>query len=171
MLAQAQDFYKTKDHIPCLDRCEILMAMGYGVCPRRAFQLGRHHQETIPNGCKAACDHDERPARENVDRARPKGCSVKDSPTEPVIYFDRAIRAFPATSLAESAQIRLSQLNGIPVRPPKPTPPTIGPDLRAATIRERCLTVAARLDSTTAQVAERARGFSCLSMGDARNGS
>ncbi len=111
LLAQAQDFYKTKDHIPCLDRCEILMA-SYGDMPQSqtAYQLAASIKND-PKFMQAACDT-------MSDRLGNMWIALADTmlregqPDRARYYFERIIHAFPGTGLAERAEIRLNQLTG-----------------------------------------------------------
>ena len=115
LLAQAQDFFKSKDHIPCLDRCEILMG-SYGDLPQgqEAFQLFSNIKND-PKWLETACDTmSDRLGKGWIALA--EKLLREGQPDRSRYYLDRVIRAFPATSLAESAQIRLTQLNGVPTR-------------------------------------------------------
>ncbi|MBI2805403.1 MAG: thioredoxin family protein [Planctomycetes bacterium] len=116
LLAQAQDFYKTKDYICCMDRCEVILA-NYGDLPEgeSAFRLAGEIKNN-PVWLQAAADvmtdrlggtylalADTYLKRGEVQRAKH--------------YLERVLQAFPGSRMAESAQIRLTQLQGTtPVR-------------------------------------------------------
>ena len=111
LLAQAQDFYKTKDHIPCLDRCEMLMA-AMAICLRdRPLIRPAASIKNDPKWMQRACD-------EMSDRLGNMWIALADTmlregqPDRARYYFDRIIHAFPGTGLAERAEIRLNQLTG-----------------------------------------------------------
>lgn len=117
LLAQAQEFYKSKDYIPCLDRCEIIVG-NYGDLPegQQAFALAAEIKNN-PEWLQAAADvmtdrlggvylalADTYLKRGEIQRAR--------------FYLERVLQAFPGSRMAESAQIRLTQLqNAMPNRP------------------------------------------------------
>src|SRR5260370_1694341 len=56
LLAQAKDFYQSKDYIPCLDRCELLAA-GYGDLAesQEASKLATEIKNN-PDWLQGACD-------------------------------------------------------------------------------------------------------------------
>jgi thioredoxin-like negative regulator of GroEL len=109
LLTQARDFYNSKDYIPCLDRCEILLA-NYGDLPegQQAFALAaeiKNNPEWLQNAADVMTDRlgglylalaDSYLKRGEVRRAE--------------FYLKRVVQAFPGSRLAESAQIRLNQL-------------------------------------------------------------
>lgn len=116
LLAQAQDFYKTKDYVPCLDRCEVILA-NYGDLAegQQAFLLASEIKNN-PEWLQAAADV-------MTDRLGNVWLSLADSylkrgdVTRARFYLENVLRAFPGSRMAESAQIRLSQLQTtMPVR-------------------------------------------------------
>jgi tetratricopeptide (TPR) repeat protein len=124
LLAQAQEFYKTKDYIPCLDRCEILLA-NYGDLPegQRAFALAgqiKNNTEWLQNAADVM-----------TERLASAWLALADSylkhgePRKAEHYMQRVIQAFPGSRLAESAQIRLTQLQA--VMPASPKTQSAGP--------------------------------------------
>jgi len=114
LLAQAQDFYKSKDYIPCLDRCEIILA-NYGDLPegQQAFALASEIKNN-PEWLQAAADV-------MTDRLGGMYLALADSylkrgdTQKSQFYLQRVIQAFPGSRMAESAQLRLTQM-----RPPMP---------------------------------------------------
>jgi thioredoxin-like negative regulator of GroEL len=115
LLAQAQDFYRTKDYIPCLDRCELLLA-GYGDLPeaQQGFALAAEIKNN-PEWLQAAADV-------MTDRLGGLYLALADSylkrneVSKAQIYLQRVVQAFPGSRMAESAQIRMSQLQATPPR-------------------------------------------------------
>jgi thioredoxin-like negative regulator of GroEL len=113
LLVQAQDFYKSKDYIPCLDRCEIILGK-YGDLPegQQAFALAAEIKNN-PEWLQAAADV-------MTDRLGGVYLALSDSYLKrgetrlAQVYLQRVIQAFPGSRMAESAQIRLTQLQGIP---------------------------------------------------------
>jgi len=109
LLGQAQDFYKSKDYIPCLDRCEIIIA-SYGDLPegQQAFMLSSEIKNN-PEWLQAAADV-------MTDRLGGIYLALADSylkrgdVTRARFYLERVVQAFPGSRMAESAQIRLTQL-------------------------------------------------------------
>jgi tetratricopeptide (TPR) repeat protein len=109
LLTQAQEFYKTKDYIPCLDRCELIIA-NYGDLPEgsRAFALAaqiKNNTEWLQNAADVM-----------VDRLAGVWLALADSylkhgeAKKAEAYMQKVIQAFPGSRYAESAQIRLTQL-------------------------------------------------------------
>ncbi len=109
LLTQARDFYKSKDYIPCLDRCEIILA-NYGDLPegQQAFALAAEIKNN-PEWLQAAADV-------MTDRLGGVYLALADSylkrgeVSRAEFYLKRVVQAFPGSRLAESAQIRLQQL-------------------------------------------------------------
>jgi thioredoxin-like negative regulator of GroEL len=115
LLTQARDFYKSKDYIPCLDRCEIILG-NYGDLPegQQAFALVaeiKNNPEWLQNAADVMTDRlgglylalaDSYLKRGEVRRAE--------------FYLKRVVQAFPGSRLAESAQIRLNQLQATAAR-------------------------------------------------------
>lgn len=113
LIVQARDFYKNKDIIPCLDRCEILIA-SYGDLPEgmEASQLIQQIRAN-PEWLQLAADTlSDRLA--GVYLALAENLSKRGKPREAEVILRRVIQAFPGTRYAESAQIRIGQLQGIP---------------------------------------------------------
>lgn len=112
LLTQARDFYKSKDYIPCLDRCEILLGH-YGDLAegQQAATLAleiKNNPEWLQNAADTMTDRlgglylalaDSLLKRGQVQRAE--------------FYLQRVVQAFPGSRQAESAQIRLGQLSGV----------------------------------------------------------
>jgi thioredoxin-like negative regulator of GroEL len=111
LMAQAQSFYETKDFIPCLDRCEILLS-DYPDLPegQKAFKLVgelKNNREWLQNAADVMTDRlgglylvlaDSYLKSGEVPRARDT--------------LRLVVTRFPGSRLAESAQLRLNQLQG-----------------------------------------------------------
>lgn len=115
LLAQAQEFYKLKDYIPCLDRCEVLMA-SYGDLAEgaEASQIStaiKADPEWLQSACEVLGDR-----LGNLYLALADSLLRKGQPDRARFYLERVVRSFPGTRQAESAQIRLGQLAGMPAR-------------------------------------------------------
>lgn len=131
LLAQAQDFYKFKDYLPCLDRCEILMAsygdLAEGIEASQISSTIKSDPEWVQNACDVLGDRLGSLYLSLADSLLKKG-----DPQRAKFYLERVVRAFPGSRQAESAQIRLAQLGGMPpttvVVPPQP-PATPGSDV------------------------------------------
>ena len=109
LLAQAREFYKNNEHIPCLDRCEVLVA-NFGDLPEggQAFALASE----IKNNrawMQAAADV-------MTDRLGNMYLALADShlkandTSRAREALQRVVLTFPGSRFAESAQIRLQQL-------------------------------------------------------------
>jgi thioredoxin-like negative regulator of GroEL len=108
---QAQEFYKSKDYIPCLDRCKVINAH-YGDLPeaQQAFFLEseiRNNREWLQSAADVTTDllgdlwlslADSHLKQGNVQLAQ--------------TVLQKVVVAFPGSRMAESAQIRLIQLRG-----------------------------------------------------------
>jgi len=118
LLGQARDFYKTKDYIPCLDRCEVILG-NYGDLPegQQAFALAaeiKNNPEWLQNAADVMTDRLGGLYLALADSYLKRG-EVKKAE----FYLKRVVQAFPGSRLAESAQIRLAQLQSTsPVRDP-----------------------------------------------------
>jgi thioredoxin-like negative regulator of GroEL len=115
LLAQATDFYKNREHVPCLDRCEVLVG-SYGDLEEGQEASGILGEiKNNPEWLQSAADV-------MSDRLGALYLSLADAllkkaqPQQAETYLQRVIQAFPGSRQAESAQIRLSQLQGVPAR-------------------------------------------------------
>ncbi len=112
LLAQARDFYQSKDYIPCLDRCELLAA-GYGDLAesQEASKLAAEIKNN-PEWLQGACDlMGERLG--GLYLALADSLLKRGDPQRAEYYLQRVIRAFPGSRQAESAQIRLTQVQNL----------------------------------------------------------
>ncbi len=113
LIIQARDFYKNKEIIPCLDRCEILLA-SYGDLPEgteasQLIQEIRGNEEWLQLAADTLGDR-----LAGVYLALADSMMKRNRPREAERFLRRVIHAFPGTRYAESAQIRIGQLQGIP---------------------------------------------------------
>jgi thioredoxin-like negative regulator of GroEL len=112
LLVQAKDFYQSRDYIPCLDRCELLIG-GYGDLPesQEANKLAVEIKSN-PDWLQGACDT-------MSDRLGSLYLTLAESllkrgePQRAEYYLQRVIQSFPGSRHAESAQIRLTQLQSL----------------------------------------------------------
>jgi thioredoxin-like negative regulator of GroEL len=112
LLGQARDFYQSKDYIPCLDRCELLVA-GFGDLPegQDASKLANDIKSN-PEWLQGACDvMGERLG--SLYLALADSMLKRGNPQRAEFYLQRIIAAFPGSRHAESAQIRLTQLQAL----------------------------------------------------------
>jgi thioredoxin-related protein len=115
LIAQARDFYKGKEYLLCLDRCELLVA-GYSDLNegQDAFVLISEIRSN-PEWMQAAADTlSDRLG--GVYLALADTLLKKGQPQRAEFYLQRVVQSFPGTRQAESAQIRLAQLQGLPAR-------------------------------------------------------
>jgi thioredoxin-like negative regulator of GroEL len=115
LLAQAREDYRTKQYVCCLDRCEVL-ASSYGDLPEanEALQLAAEIKGN-PEWMQSACDSlAERLG--SMYLALAETWLHKGQPQQAMVCLERIIRTFPGSHQAEAAQLRLSQLQGLPTR-------------------------------------------------------
>ncbi len=115
LLKQAKDFHRNKEYTLCVERCSKLMK-SYGDLTegQEASQL-YSDLKNDPEWLQSACDS-------FADRLGDLYLLLAESwlkrgqPQQAKHFLERVIRAFPGTRQAESAQIRLEQLQGTPTR-------------------------------------------------------
>lgn len=115
LLAQAREFYKNKEYIPCLDRCEILVG-NYGDLPEGqdgAVLVSeiKSNPEWLQSAADTMTDRLGSVYLALADALLKKGQTQRAEQC-----LQRVIQAFPGSRQAESAQIRLGQLQGVPSR-------------------------------------------------------
>jgi thioredoxin-related protein len=115
LLNQAKEDYRTRQFACCLDRCELLTAQ-FGDLPESAEALLLESEiKSNPEWMKLACD-------QLADRlgllylGLADSCLKKGQPQQAAFYLERVLRAFPNSRHAETAQTRLSQIQGGPTR-------------------------------------------------------
>jgi thioredoxin-related protein/TolA-binding protein len=115
LLAQAKDFHKTKEYTLCIDRCSVLLRnygdLEEGQEAALLYSEIKNNPEWLQNACTTF-----------GDRLAEMWLALSDSllkrgqPQQAKHWLERTIHAFPGTHYAESAQIRLEQLQGAPTR-------------------------------------------------------
>jgi thioredoxin-related protein len=116
MLALAEGYYKSKEYMPCLHFCDKILA-NFGDMPegQKAFLLAdeiKRNPEWLQGASDAAEDRLGSLWLATADSYLKRGEYAK---TE--FYLKRTIQALPGTRYAESAQIRLTQLQAANPRP------------------------------------------------------
>lgn len=115
MLAQAREDYRAQQYAICLDRCEAISAT-FGELPEglQATQLANEIKNN-PEWLKLACD-------QLGDRlsvlylAMAESWLQKGQPQMAVFYLERVVHHFPNSKQADTAQSRLAQIQGLPMR-------------------------------------------------------
>ena len=115
LLAQAKEFHKTKEYTLCIDRCSVLLRnygdLEEGQEAALLYSEIKNNPEWLQNACTTF-----------GDRLAEMWLALSDSllkrgqPQQAKHWLERTMRAFPGTHYAESAQIRLEQLQGAPTR-------------------------------------------------------
>ena len=115
LLTQAKQFYETKDYIPCHDRCQIILA-NYGDLQegQEAYILNRqlnNNPEWLQSAAAVMADRLGEIWLAQADMSLKRG-----EMRQAQVHLQNVVRAFPGSRLAESAQIRLNQLQAtVPV--------------------------------------------------------
>ncbi len=115
LLRVAREDYRSQQFGCCLDRCEVLLAQ-YADLPEgvEAGQLAAEIKSN-PEWLKSACDQlGERLGVLYLTLA--ESWLKKGQPQQAVYYLDRVVQTFPNSRHAEAAQLRLSQVQGLPAR-------------------------------------------------------
>ena len=115
LLAQAKEFHKSKEYTLCIDRCSVLLRnygdLEEGQEASLLYSEIKNNPEWLQNACTTF-----------GDRLAEMWLALSDSllkrgqPQQAKHWLERTIHAFPGTHYAESAQIRLEQLQGAPTR-------------------------------------------------------
>ena len=113
LLVQAKDFYKNREYIPCLDRCEWLVG-SYGDLAegQEASQIVneiKNNPEWLQSAADIMSDR-----LGGIYLALADSLLKKNQPQQAEVCLQRVIQAFPGSRQAESAAIRLQQLQGLP---------------------------------------------------------
>ena len=114
LLAQAREDYRTQQFLCCLDRCEALIGQ-FSELPEAAEAVRLSADiKSNPEWAKQAAD-------QMSDRlgllylALAETCLKKGQPQEAVYYLERVVQSLPNLRHAETAQVRLAQIQGQPV--------------------------------------------------------
>jgi thioredoxin-like negative regulator of GroEL len=116
LLAQAREEYRSQQYLDCLRHCELLQ----GTFPTlqegtEATQLAAEIRNN-PEWMRVACDSlsDQLGALYlNLAETWLK----KGQPQQAVLCLEKVVQTLPGTRMAETAQLRLSQIQGQPTRP------------------------------------------------------
>jgi thioredoxin-related protein len=116
LLVQAKEDYRTEQWLCCLDRCELLTS-SYGDRPEAAEALQMASSiRSNPEWMTKACENmTVRLAEMYLGLA--DTWLQKGQPQQAMLLLERVIRTFPNTRHAEIAQLRLTQLQGMPMPP------------------------------------------------------
>jgi thioredoxin-related protein len=111
LLAQAREDYRTGQYLGCLDRCERL-GTNFADLPEATEGLELAHAiKNNPEWLQQACETlSERLSGLYLVLA--ESCMRKNQPQQAAHYLERVMQAFPGTSQAETARLRLSTLQG-----------------------------------------------------------
>jgi thioredoxin-related protein len=113
LLAQLKEFYKNREFIPCHDRCEVLVG-SYGDMPEgqeasRIVTEIRNNPDWLQSAADTMSDR-----LGGLYLALADALLKKAQPQQAEFYLQRVIQIFPGSRQAESADIRLRQLQGTP---------------------------------------------------------
>ena len=113
LLVQAKDFYKNREYIPCLDRCEVLVGsygdLAEGLEAAQLVNEIKNNPEWLQSAADTMSDR-----LGGLYLALADAHLKKNQPHRAESCLMRVIQAFPGSRQAESAQIRLGQLQGTP---------------------------------------------------------
>ncbi len=114
LLAQAHEDYRTQQFLCCLDRCEALISQ-FAELPEAAEAVRLSSDiKSNPEWAKQAADQmSDRLGLLYLSLA--ETCLKKGQPQEAVYYLERVVQNFPNSRHAETAQVRLAQIQGQPV--------------------------------------------------------
>jgi tetratricopeptide (TPR) repeat protein len=115
LLAQAKEFHRTKEYTLCIDRCSILL-QNYGDLEEGQeaallYSEIKNNPEWLQNACTTFSDR-----LAEMWLALSDSLLKRGQPQQAKHWLEATIRAFPGSHHAESAQIRLEQLQGAPTR-------------------------------------------------------
>jgi thioredoxin-like negative regulator of GroEL len=116
LLAQAREEYRSQDYLQCLRHCELLQAT-FPDQPEgtEAMHLAAEIKNN-PEWMRQACDT-------LTDQLGGMYLNLaetwlkKGHPQQAVLCLEKVVQTLPGTRMAESAQLRLSQIQGQPNRP------------------------------------------------------
>jgi hypothetical protein len=113
LLAQAREDFRTQQYLCCLDRCEVLVTQ-FADLPEaaEAAQLGaevKGNAEWARQACEQMSDR-----LGVLYLALADACLKKGQPQQAAFYLERVVQTLPNTRHAETAQVRLSQIQGQP---------------------------------------------------------
>jgi thioredoxin-like negative regulator of GroEL len=111
LLVQAREDYRTQQYLCCLDRCHIL-ADSYADIPEggEAMQLAaeiKNNPEWLQQACESLTNR-----LSSLYLSLAETWIKKGQPQQAAQYLDRVIKSFPGTRDAETAQVRLANIQG-----------------------------------------------------------
>jgi tetratricopeptide (TPR) repeat protein len=113
LLRQAQEDYKSRQLLCCLDRCEILSSQYADLPEGPAAEKLANEIKLNPEWTKQACDQlGERLCV--LYLALADSWLKKGQPQQAIFYLERIIKMFPGSRQAEAAQVHLTRLRGAP---------------------------------------------------------
>ena len=115
LLAQAREDYQQQRYLACLDRCEMLLASYHDLSSESlaAMQMSSEIKKN-PEWIKLACDQlGDRLSLMYLGLA--ETWLAKGEPQQAIFYLERVIQTAPNTRYAETATVRLTQLQGQPL--------------------------------------------------------
>jgi hypothetical protein len=112
LLAQAREYYKQRDLVPCLDRCSVLVRDFVDLPEGQDGMLLMGELKNNPVLLQQAADSLSERLGE-IYLALAEGHLQKGQSQRAEYYFQRVVLACPGSRHAESAQVRLVQLQGI----------------------------------------------------------
>jgi tetratricopeptide (TPR) repeat protein len=117
LLYQAREDYQKQQYLACLDRCEMLLASYPDLSESlEAMQMAGEIRKN-PEWVKLACDQlGDRLSVMYLNLA--ETWLAKGEPQQAIFYLERVIQTAPNTRFAETAQVRLTQLQGQPPNRP-----------------------------------------------------
>jgi thioredoxin-related protein len=115
LLAQAREDYRTQQYLCCLDRCERL-ATSYADLPEgvEGVQLAaeiKNNREWLQQACDSLTDR-----LSGLYLALAETCIKNSQPQQAARYLERVVQTCPGAPQAETARVRLSNLQGRPTR-------------------------------------------------------
>jgi len=117
LLYQAQEDYQKQHYLACLDRCDMLITSYPDLSESMSAMQMASEIRKNPEWIKLACD-------QLGDRLSVMYLNLADTwlirgePQQAIFYLERVIQTAPNTRYAETAQVRLTQLQGQPLTRP-----------------------------------------------------
>ncbi len=113
LLFQARDDYQKQHYLACLDRCDLLISTYPDLSESMAALQMASEIRKNPEWIKLACDQlGDRLSTMYLNLA--ETWLSRGEPQQAIFYLERVIQTAPNTRYAETAQVRLSQLQGQP---------------------------------------------------------
>ncbi len=116
LLGQAREYYKQRDLVPCLERCSVLLRDFVDLPEGQDAMLLMGELKSNPVLLQQAADSLSERLGE-MYLALAESHLQKGQPQRAEFFLQRVVLACPGSRHAESAQVRLTQLQGIRPRP------------------------------------------------------